>query len=121
MLKNILSSKKTKLALLFSLVASFMLLSGNAHAAANAIEGIMCNAMNILTGGAGRTFAAFAVIGVGIMFFGGKVTWGLLVGVAIGIGAIFGAPSIVAAITGATAADVCSGIEDVTAITTGGA
>lgn len=104
MFKKLLSSKKVKLTLFLSLVASFMLLAGNAHATAtateNAIAELLCNAMLLLTGGAGRTFAAFAVIGVGLMFFGGKVTWGVMVGVAVGIGAIFGAPSIVSAITG---------------------
>jgi len=104
MFKKLLSSKKVKLTLFLSLVASFVLLSGAASAdESNAVEIVLCNAMSLLTGGAGRTFAAFAVIGVGVMFFSGKVTWGLLVSVAVGIGAIFGAPTIVSAITGGSA------------------
>ncbi len=62
----------------------------------------MCNVINIVTGTAGKTFAAFAIISVGIGFFSGKVSWGLLIGVSVGIAAMFGAPSIVSAITGKT-------------------
>ena len=40
-----------------------------------------------------------------IGFFTGKVSWGLMIGVAAGIAAMFGAPSIVAAITGKSAFD----------------
>ena len=60
----------------------------------------MCNALRIITGSAGKTFAAFAIIATGIGFFTGKVSWGLMIGVTAGIATMFGAPSIVAAISG---------------------
>ena len=63
----------------------------------------VCNAFRIVTGAAGKTFAAFAIIATGIGFFSGKVSWGLMIGVAAGIATMFGAPSIVAAISGQTA------------------
>ena len=63
----------------------------------------MCNAFRIVNGSAGKTFAAFAIIATGIGFFSGKVSWGLMIGVAAGIATMFGAPSIVAAISGQTA------------------
>ena len=44
--------------------------------------------------------AAVGVIGVGVGFFSGKVSWGLLIGVCSGVGLIFGAPTIVSAISG---------------------
>ena len=68
---------------------------------------VMCNVFDIVTGTAGKTFAAFAIVSVGIGFFTGKVSWGLMIGVAAGIAAIFGAPSIVSAITGTDPVD-CS-------------
>ena len=83
-----------------------------ANAAASAVSGdvndnalvtTMCKAMQLVTGNAGKAFAAFAIISVGIGFFTGKVSWGLMVGVAAGIAAMFGAPQIVAAISGASA------------------
>ena len=63
----------------------------------------VCNAFRIVNGSAGKTFAAFAIIATGIGFFSGKVSWGLMIGVAAGIATMFGAPSIVAAISGQTA------------------
>ena len=69
----------------------------------NALTSVMCKVLKLVTGTAGKAFAAFAIISVGIGFFTGKVSWGLMVGVAAGIAAMFGAPSIVAAITGESA------------------
>jgi type IV secretory pathway VirB2 component (pilin) len=74
----------------------------------NIFTRVMCNAYRIVTGSAGATFAAFAVIATGIGFFTGKVSWGLMIGVAAGIASMFGAPSIVAAISGVTTNTNCS-------------
>ena len=79
------------------------IVSGNANS--NSLTTAMCNAMKIVTGNAGKAFSAFAIITLGIGFFTGKVSWGLMIGVAMGIAAMFGAPSIVAAITGGTGVD----------------
>lgn len=66
----------------------------------NILVGTMCRSLKIITGNAGKAFAAFAIISIGIGFFTGKVSWGLMIGVAMGIAAMFGAPTIVAAISG---------------------
>lgn len=71
----------------------------------NILVGTMCNALKIVTGNAGKAFAAFAILSVGIGFFTGKVSWGLMIGVAAGIALIFGAPTVVSAITGRGAFD----------------
>lgn len=71
-----------------------------ANVSSNSLTRSVCNALKVITGSAGKTFAAFAIIAVGIGFFSGKVSWGLMIGVAAGIAAMFGAPSIVAAISG---------------------
>ncbi len=71
---------------------------------------VMCNVLAIVTGTAGKTFAAFAIVSVGIGFFTGKVSWGLMVGVAAGIAAIFGAPTIVSAIAGGGPTDCASDV-----------
>ncbi len=72
----------------------------SATANSNALVDTMCNALKLVTGNAGKAFAAFAIISLGIGFFTGKVSWGLMVGVALGIAAMFGAPTIVSALTG---------------------
>jgi type IV secretory pathway VirB2 component (pilin) len=72
----------------------------SATANTNVLVDTICNVLQIVTGNAGKAFAAFAIISLGIGFFTGKVSWGLMIGIAAGIAAMFGAPSIVAAITG---------------------
>ncbi len=71
----------------------------------NVLVNTMCNALQLVTGNAGKAFAAFAIISLGIGFFTGKVSWGLMIGVAMGIAAMFGAPTIVSALTGRNAYD----------------
>lgn len=71
----------------------------------NILVDTMCNVLKLVTGNAGKAFAAFAIISVGIGFFTGKVSWGLMIGVAAGIAAMFGAPTIVSAISGTSKFD----------------
>jgi len=89
---------------LFAIAPVILPLASDAFASTttddNALTDAMCNAFQIVTGSAGKAFAAFAIISVGIGFFTGKVSWGLMIGVAAGIAAMFGAPSIVAVISG---------------------
>ena len=73
----------------------------------NTFSKSMCNALRVVTGSAGKTFAAFAIIATGIGFFTGKVSWGLMIGVTAGIATMFGAPSIVAAISGQDLKTAC--------------
>ena len=79
-----------------------------ASTSVNTFSKTICNAFRIATGSAGKTFAAFAIIATGIGFFSGKVSWGLMIGVAAGIATMFGAPSIVAAISGSTVDTKCT-------------
>ncbi len=71
----------------------------------NALSTTMCNAMKLVTGNAGKAFAAFAIISLGIGFFTGKISWGLMIGVSMGIAAMFGAPSVVSALSGKSSVD----------------
>lgn len=80
----------------------------SADANNNAFVDTLCNALKIVTGSGGKAFAAFAIISVGIGFFTGKVSWGLMIGITAGIAAMFGAPTIVAAISGGSAVDCAS-------------
>ena len=80
----------------------------SSNVSSNSFTRSMCNALKVVTGSAGKTFAAFAIIAVGIGFFSGKVSWGLMIGVAAGIAAMFGAPSIVAAISGQDTNMMCN-------------
>ena len=67
------------------------------------MEATLCNIYLFITGGIGKTICAFTIIGVGIGFFTGKVSWGVLIGVALGIASLFGGPAIMQAIAGGEA------------------
>lgn len=109
-------AKTLLLSFLFLTVAPAVtpVLSTSANAASDGQQGntndnvlvdTMCNALQLVTGNAGKAFAAFAIISLGIGFFTGKISWGLMIGVAMGIAAMFGAPTIVAALSGGKAVD----------------
>jgi type IV secretory pathway VirB2 component (pilin) len=95
---------------LFVKDANAIISGASYNVSSNSLTRVMCNALRIVTGSAGKTFAAFAIIAVGIGFFSGKVSWGLMIGVAAGIAAMFGAPSIVAAISGQDTDIACNNI-----------
>lgn len=107
-------AKVTLLSFVFLAVAPVLtpIMSSEAFAQAvtatandNVLVDTMCSALRIVTGNGGKAFAAFAIISVGIGFFTGKVSWGLMIGVAMGIAAMFGAPSIVSALSNDTRFD----------------
>ena len=85
--------------------AAFATVASDSLVNTNVLTDVMCNVLRIVTGNGGKAFAAFAILSVGIGFFTGKVSWGLMIGVAAGIAAMFGASSIVSAITGQSAMD----------------
>ena len=89
---------------LFFLSLFTVLFVGVAYADAPKItdpmEQTLCNIYLFITGGIGKTICAFTIIGVGIGFFTGKVSWGVLIGVALGIASLFGGPAIMVAVTG---------------------
>lgn len=74
----------------------------------NKLVDAVCRVYQIATGTAGKAFAAVGVISVGIGFFTGKVSWGLMISVAAGIAVFFGAPSIIAVISGSDTSTLCS-------------
>ncbi len=82
--------------------ASYATVTGDGDKTKDAMTVILCNVYAFITGGIGKTICSFVIIGVGIGFFTGKVSWGTLIGVALGIASLFGGPSIMAAVTGTT-------------------
>lgn len=92
--------KLFSLLLILAPTLALSLFAFDAFAADEAFSGTMCNVYNIATGTGGKAFAAFAIISVGVGFYTGKISWGLMVGVTMGVATIFGAPSVVSAISG---------------------
>lgn len=97
-------AKKIFLLTLFTLA----LVSVSHATTADAMTQTLCNVYKFITGGVGKAICSFVIIGVGIGFFTGKVSWGTLIGVTLGIASLFGGPSIMAAVTGGDAP--CSGV-----------
>ncbi len=59
----------------------------------------LCNAVDMMTGNTGQGLATIAVVVVGIGALLGKVSWGMAILVATGIAVIFGAGTIVNAVS----------------------
>ena len=89
---------------------SFLIITSDPAFAAAAgapteIEKTLCRVLNLLTGNIGKAIAAFAIIMIGVSLFMGKVSWGLAISTAMGIGAIFGAAGLVQTLGGGTTLD----------------
>lgn len=83
-------------------------ISSNTTGSGGEMQTVLCNVLRFVTGTVGKTLASFVIIGVGLGFFTGKVSWGLLIGVTLGISAMFGAPAIIGAITGGGTKELCN-------------
>jgi type IV secretion system protein VirB2 len=91
------------LTLLLAVGVGFVLLPGMAHATGtNAIEEVFCNVVAVLNGPTGKAIATVAVIAVGVGALLGKISWGMALIVALGVALIFGANTIVNAISSDT-------------------
>ncbi len=93
-----------------AIMSVFLFLSAPVHntiaadtAGESAINKILCNAVNQLTGGIGRAIAIIIIISLAIMLFVGKVSWGMAIAVAVGMGILFGAKDVVKLLSGDTA------------------
>jgi type IV secretion system protein VirB2 len=74
-----------------------------------AIGDTLCRVVAQLTGKIGKGIATIAVIFLGIGLFLGKMSWGVAIATALGIGGIFGAQTIVSWLGGtAEAGEECS-------------
>jgi len=93
---------------LFLFFTAILVLDPVSASATDAVSEVMCRVLSIVQGKLGKGIAAFAIIFIGISLFMGKVSWGLAVSTALGIGAIFGAGSLVDTISGGSGIEQCS-------------
>ncbi len=61
---------------------------------------ILCRANKFIAGNTGKGIAVLVVLSLAIGLFLGKVSWGMAIAVAVGMGILFGAPGLVGAISG---------------------
>ncbi len=72
----------------------------NGNSTGGAIGDVLCNVVHWFTGRVGQGIATLAILVIGIGALMGKVSWGMAIIVGLGVGVIFGAPSIVEALGG---------------------
>lgn len=65
----------------------------------DALAEVLCNVVDWFTGPVGAGIATLAIIVIGIGALMGKVSWGMAIIVGLGVGVIFGAPTIVDALS----------------------
>lgn len=80
----------------------------SASSGSNAIACTLYHIQSQLTGAIGKGIATIAVVVLGIGLFLGKLSWGLAIATAMGIGLIFSAGSIVSWLGGANATGTMS-------------
>ena len=76
--------------------------AGGTGSGGNPISKILCTVVNWFLGPVGGGIATLAILIVGIGALMGKVSWGMAIIVGIGVGVIFGAPTIVSMLGGQT-------------------
>ena len=99
---------RNKVIWFFSLIFFSFIVREQVFAAA--MTDSLCNGYKIFNGPVGKMAAVFAIVALGVGLFMGKITWGLVIAVALGIGAIFGAPKLVAVMTGGQ--EMCTSYSD---------
>ncbi|WP_236870384.1 TrbC/VirB2 family protein [Candidatus Bandiella numerosa] len=99
------------------------LLSTNSRADASTDAGtgiaqVLCNVISVAQGATGKTIATLVIISTAIGLFLGKITWGVAIAVAVGMGVLFGANTLVSFLSNTagsgTATDVCKGLQSST-------
>ena len=75
-----------------------------AQSAPGALEDVLCDVVSWFTGRVGAGIATLAIIVIGIGALMGKVSWGMAIIVGLGVGVIFGAPTIVSALSSSASA-----------------
>lgn len=91
--------------LFFFISLACLLLSANdvwaaTNSDATMVINVMCAAINQLTGNIGKAITIIIMVSLGIMLLLGKVTWGVAIALAVGMGIIFGAKDMVNILTG---------------------
>jgi len=97
------------LTVVITMFSTFTLpITAAAQGNATVIQNILCNVSQQISGPIGKTIAILVVISIAIGLFLGKITWGVAIAVAVGMGILFGAEGIVKLISGDTSTAFCT-------------
>ncbi|MFQ3307076.1 MAG: type IV secretory pathway VirB2 component (pilin) [Candidatus Midichloriaceae bacterium] len=81
-----------------------------AAVAGKGISDVLCNVIQLAQGGIGKTIATLIIISMAMGLFLGKITWGVAIAVAVGMGVLFGANTVVGFLAGSKGAPTCPSI-----------
>jgi type IV secretion system protein VirB2 len=102
---------KVCLMMFFAISLLFVAPSHEARAAdtvdKNKISDILCNVVKLITGNIGKAISVLIIITLAIALFLGKVSWGMAIAVAVGMGIMFGAPGIVSLVADGKSSEIC--------------
>jgi|GEM_PF-6296657 len=73
----------------------------------NALTSVICKMTGYITSKIGRTFMVFALVMMGLAFFLGKISWGMIMTVILGSALMLGADSIMKALLSDSDSDYC--------------
>ena len=68
--------------------------------AGQGIANVLCHVIDVAKGATGKTIATLVIISMAIGLFLGKITWGVAIAVAVGMGILFGADNVVQFVSG---------------------
>jgi type IV secretory pathway VirB2 component (pilin) len=94
---------KLTLAFLVAYCVVLLPMDSMAQATPTGLSEVLCNVVGWFTGTIGKALATLAIIVIGIGALMGKVSWGMAIIVGLGVGVIFGAESIVDALSSGAA------------------
>lgn len=94
-----------KICIIFAFTSVVMILPEMVLAANTTLDNTICKVVNTLTGRAGKAVATIGVFFLGIGLFLGKMSWATALAIGLGIGAIFGATTLINWIGGTTGSD----------------
>ena len=84
----------------FTMLLSAPMVNVRAQATNDMVTQTLCRTVNTLTGGIGKAISIIIVISLAFGLFLGKVSWGMAIGVAAAMGALFGSRDLVALVAG---------------------
>ena len=75
--------------------------------ASQGITNVLCHVIEVIQGNTGKSISILVIISLAIGLFLGKVTWGVAIAVAVGMGVLFGANQLVGYLADGNSDNVC--------------
>ena len=81
--------------------------SNSVDSASEGITNVLCHVIDVIQGNTGKSISILVIISLAIGLFLGKVTWGVAIAVAVGMGVLFGANTLVGYLADGNSSNPC--------------